>query len=116
MEHGGLSLTIAANRQIEIIDDVGCVACVLDGQVRVSTRGIRQDTIARRGENVTLKRSSKSLLRALCDTVVFIQSPRGAMRSGFGLCRATGRSVLTIAMSGRQSVAQLERWLALTQS
>ena len=113
MEHGGLSLAIAADRRIEIIDDAGCVACVLQGQVWVTTEGFLEDTIAEPGQNVSLKRGRKSLLSAFRDAIVFIPAPRGVRDVGFALRYVKDRSVLTIATSRAESLAQLARWLAL---
>lgn len=108
MEHRGLSLAIGADREIEIFDDVGCVACVLQGQIQVTTDGIRLGRITR-GQNVSLKRGSSSLLRAFCDALVFIPTPRGAFGTGFARRRDRKRSLLTIAASQAESLAKLAR-------
>jgi hypothetical protein len=113
MERGGVSLAIPADRQIEIIDDAGCIACVLEGQVRVTTEGFREDTIAERGQNILFKRSCKSLLSAFRDAIVFIPAPRSVLDEGFALYRFRDKSVLTIANSRADSLAQLAQWLAI---
>jgi len=113
MERGGLSLAIPADRQIEIIDDAGCIACVLEGQVRVTTEGFSEDTIAERGQNVSFKRGCKSLLSAFRDAIVFIPASRAVLDEGFALYRFRGKDVLTIAMSRADSLAQLARRLAI---
>jgi hypothetical protein len=104
-----LSVPITAEGWITIVDNAGCTARVVRGQVWMTTEGFHDDTIAEQGQKLVFKRGGRALLTAFRDAVIVIAAPkRKDLR--FALDRTGRNSVVTI---GIRTVAQPFRWLAV---
>ena len=106
-----VSVPIAVNGHMEIIDDAGCTARILRGQVWMTTEGRREDAIADQGQKLVFERGCRALLTAFRDAVVVISAPKH-IDVRFLLHRNDGKSVLTVASAGVRTIGQLARWLA----